>query len=260
VGILKDQMACAFKGFAHRLNVKTFDAPHLGLSRAEQGDVVHKVLEAIYQQVQSSADLMAYSEDKLNQLIDTAIRNELKRYQRSGFAKIEYDRLQQLIHKFIATEKQRDAFRVVATEQTIEANIAGLHFSTRLDRVDEMDNGDRIIFDYKTGNLPSNPWCGDPIKEPQLPIYATTNLADGIAFIKPAADKISITGLARDKDSLPKKTTKQKSCTDWDEQLKLWQQQLDQTSLDYQQGSAEVVPTKGACEYCEYDSLCRIKK
>jgi len=66
--------------------------------------------------------------------------------------------------------------------------------------------------------------------------------------------------LARDKDSLPKKTTKQKSCTDWDEQLKLWQQQLDQTSLDYQQGSAEVLPTKGACEYCEYDSLCRIKK
>ena len=260
VGILKDQMACAFKGFAHRLNVKTFDAPHLGLSRAEQGDVVHKVLEAIYQQVQSSADLMAYSEDKLKQLIDTAIRNELKRYQRSGFAKIEHDRLQQLIHKFIATEKQRDAFRVVATEQTIEANIAGLHFSTRLDRVDEMDNGDRIIFDYKTGNLPSNPWCGDPIKEPQLPIYATTNPADGIAFIKPAADKISITGLARDKDSLPKKTTKQKSCTDWDEQLKLWQQQLDQTSLDYQQGSAEVLPTKGACEYCEYDSLCRVVK
>jgi len=40
----------------------------------------------------------------------------------------------------------------------------------------------------------------------------------------------------------------------------VWQQQLDQTSLDYQQGNAEVLPTKGACEYCEYDSLCRIKK
>ena len=260
VGILKDQMACAFKGFAHRLNIKKFDAPHLGLNRAEQGDVVHKVLESIYQQAQSSADLVAYSKDALNQLIDTAIQHELKRYQRSGFAQIERDRLQQLIHKFIATEKQRDAFRVIATEQTIEANVAGLHFSTRLDRVDEMDNGDRIIFDYKTGNLPSNPWCGDPIKEPQLPIYATTNLADGIAFIKPAADKISYTGLARDKDSLPKKTSQQKSCADWDKQLKLWQQQLDQTSLDYQQGNAEVLPTKGACEYCEYDSLCRVIK
>jgi len=260
VGILKDQMACAFKGFAHRLNIKKFDAPHLGLNRAEQGDVVHKVLEFIYRQVQSSADLIAYSEDKLNQLIDTAIQNELKRYGRSGFTQIEHDRLQQLIHKFIATEKQRDAFRVIATEQTIEANVAGLHFNTRLDRVDEMDNGDRIIFDYKTGNLPSNPWCGDPIKEPQLPIYATTNPADGIAFIKPAADKISITGLARDKESLPKKTSGQKSCTDWDQQLKLWQQQLDQTSLDYQQGDAEVLPTKGACEYCEYDSLCRVVK
>jgi len=260
VGILKDQMACAFKGFAHRLNIQKFEAPHLGLNRAEQGDIVHKVLEAIYQQAQSSADLSAHSEDALNKLIDTAIQNELKRYRRSGFTRIEYDRLQQLIHKFIATEKQRDAFRVIATEQTIEANVAGLHFSTRLDRVDEMNNGDRIIFDYKTGNLPSNPWCGNPIKEPQLPIYATTNSADGIAFIKPAADKTSYTGLARDKDSLPKKTSGQKSCTDWDEQLKLWRQQLDQTSLDYQQGNAEVLPTKGACEYCEYDSLCRIIK
>lgn len=260
VGILKDQMACAFKGFSHRLNIKKFDPPHLGLSRAEQGDVVHKVLEAIYQQAPSSDDLIAYSKDALNQLIDTAIGQELKRYQRSGFAQIERDRLNQIIHKFIHTEKQRDAFRVIATEKTIEANIAGLRFNTRLDRIDEMDNGDHIIFDYKTGNLPSNPWCGNPIKEPQLPIYATTNSADGIAFIKPAADKISYTGLAKDKESLPKKTSGQKSCTDWGEQLKLWQQQLDQTSQDYQQGDANVLPVKGACEYCEYDSLCRIEK
>ncbi len=260
VGILKDQMACAFKGFTHRLNIKKFDPPHVGLSRSEQGDVVHKVLESIYQQVPSSVDLIAYDQDALNQLIDTAIAQELKRYQRSGFTQIEQDRLNQIIHKFIATEKQRDAFRVIATEKTIEANIAGLRFNTRLDRVDEMDNGDHIIFDYKTGNLPSNPWCGKAIKEPQLPIYATTHSADGIAFIKPAADEISYTGLAKDKDSLPKKTSRQKSCTDWDEQLELWQQQLDQTSQDYQQGNAQVLPTKGACTYCEYDSLCRVKK
>jgi len=260
VGILKDQMACAFKGFSHRLNIKKFDPPHLGLSRAEQGDVVHKVLEKIYQQAPSNDDLTTYSKDALNQLIDTAIGQALKRYQRSGFAQIERDRLNQIIHKFIYTEKQRDAFRVIATEKTIEANIAGLHFNTRLDRIDEMDNGDHIIFDYKTGNLPSNPWCGDLIKEPQLPIYATTNSADGIAFIKTAADKISYTGLAKDKDSLPKKTSKQKSCTDWDEQLKLWQLQLDKASQDYQQGEADVLPVKGACEYCEYDSLCRVKK
>ena len=260
VGILKDQMACAFKGFTHRLNIKKFDPPHLGLNRAEQGDVVHKVLESIYHKTPCSTDLAAYSKDELNKLIDTAIQQELKRYKHSGFTQIEFDRLEQLIHKFIATEKQRDAFRVIATEQSIEADINGLSFTTRLDRVDEMDNGDRIIFDYKTGTLPSNPWCGNPIKEPQLPIYATTNPADGIAFIKPAADKISYIGMAKDHDSLPKKTSKQKSCNEWDEQLNLWQQQLDQTSLDYQQGKAGVLPTKNACTYCEYDSLCRVEK
>ncbi len=260
VGILKDQMACAFKGFSHRLNINKFDPPHLGLSRSEQGNIIHKALETIYQQVPSSADLITYDQDTLNQLIDTAIQRELKHHQYSGFYQIERDRLNQLIQKFIATEKQRDVFRVIATEKTIEANIAGLRFNTRLDRVDELENGDHIILDYKTGNLPSNPWCGNPIKEPQLPIYAVTDSADGIAFIKPASDKITYVGLARDKDSLPKRTSLQKSCVDWDEQLKLWQQQLDQASQDYQQGNAEVLPTKNACVYCEYDSLCRVKK
>ena len=260
VGVLKDQMACPFKGFVHRLNINHFDAPHIGLNRAEQGDIIHKVLEKIYQRRQSRTELLAYNQDELSSLINTSIEHELSRYPQSGFTQIEHDRLTQMINKFIDTEKQRDEFRVIATEQVIEADVNGLSFTTRLDRVDEMENGDRIIFDYKTGNIPSNPWCGDPIKEPQLPIYATTNQADGVAFIKPAADKISYIGLAKNKDSLPNKTSQQKSCAEWDEQLKLWRKQLDRTSLDYQQGKAEVLPTKHACEYCEYASLCRVEK
>ncbi len=261
VGILKDQMACAFKGFSHRLNIDHFDAPHIGLSRTEQGDIVHKILEKIYQTTNSSEALLAYDQSKLDQLIDNTIQHVLNNYQSSGFTKIEHKRLTQLIHQFIATEKQRNAFRVIATEQTIEANVSGLSFNIQLDRVDEMSNGDHIIFDYKTGNLPSNPWCSTPIKEPQLPIYAYTNTADGIAFIKPAPDKTYYIGTAKDQDSLPKKTSKQQSCIDWDEQKQLWQQQLNQASLNYQQGLAEVLPAnKDSCLYCDYDSLCRIEK
>ncbi len=260
VGILKDQMACAFKGFVHRLNTVSYDEPHIGLSRAEQGDIIHKVLEKIYQRIKTRHELLSLNQDELTNLINSNIKLELNHHPLSGFSQVEHDRLTQLIHKFIETEKQRDEFRVIATEQVIEANINGLRFTTRLDRIDEMENGDRIIFDYKTGNIPSNPWCGSTIKEPQLPIYASTNPTDGVAFIKPAADKISYIGIAKDHESLPKKTTKQNSCTDWDQQLKLWQQQLDQSSLDYQQGKAEVLPTKNACTYCEYDSLCRIEK
>lgn len=258
VSILKAQMACSFKGFAHRLNIPNFDQAHIGLSRAEQGDIIHKVLEKIYQNVASSDELS--NDDVLNPLISTSIKTELNRYPKSGFIQIEHQRLTPLIQKFIDTEKQRNNFKVIATEQNIKVNIAGLSFKVRLDRMDELENGERIIFDYKTGNIPSNPWCGEPIKEPQLPIYVLNEQAQGIAFIKPTLDKVSYLALAKNQDSLPNKTKQQQSCRDWEQQLKLWQQQLNQASDDYQSGKAAVLPTQHACQYCQYDSLCRVEK
>ncbi len=260
VSVLKEQMACAFKGFTHRLNIQSFETPHLGLNRAEQGIIIHKILQKIYQQTPSHAHLIAYQPEQLDKLIDTNIKQTLQNYVQSGFTQVEYQRLWRLIHQFIAIEKQRERFKVVATEQIIEANIAGLSFNIRLDRVDELENSECIIFDYKTGNTPSNPWCGTPIKEPQLPIYAISNQVDGVAFISITADKVSYTGLAKDEQSLPNKTAQQKSCGEWNHQVKLWQQQLEQASIDYQQGQAAVLPTKGACQYCQYDSLCRLQK
>lgn len=260
VGILKDQMACSFKGFTHRFSTPHFDAPHIGLSRMQQGDIIHQVLEKIYQQIPSHAELVDYPESELADLINVHIKQTLSRYPHSGFTQIEQKRLSQLMQQFITTEKQRDGFTVVATEQVLEANISGLRFNTRLDRIDELDNGERIIFDYKTGNIPSNPWCGKSIKEPQLPIYAVNNDAHGVAFIQLTADKVTYTGLSKDPDSLPSKTKQQRSCEVWEIQLKHWQQQLEHASLGYQRGKAAVLPTTGACTYCEYDSLCRIQK
>jgi hypothetical protein len=42
----------------------------------------------------------------------------------------------------------------------------------------------QIIFDYKIGNPSINDWCSEAIKEPQLPIYAISNTAQGTAFIQ----------------------------------------------------------------------------
>ncbi len=260
VSVLKDQMACAFKGFAHRLNIQHFDAPHIGLSRSEQGDIVHRILEKIYQQLRTHEQLINYPQNELDTLITGCIDQVLSHYLQSSFTQVEKSRLAQLLHQFITIEKQRDGFSVVETEQAIEANIAGLCFKTRLDRVDKLDNGERIIFDYKTGNIPSNPWCARPIKEPQLPIYITNHQAHGVAFIQITTDQVNYVGLAKNPGSLPNKAKQQRACETWDDQLKLWQQQLEQASTDYQQGKAAVLPSKYACQYCKFDSLCRIEK
>ncbi len=259
VDILKNQMACAFKGFVHRLNIPYFEPPYIGLNRMQQGEIAHRVLEKIYQTVHSHSQLLAYSESELKHLISAFITQVLNYYPQSGFLKIEKKRLLQLLEKFINIEKQRNEFSVLTTEQTLTADINGLNFNIRLDRVDEVENGEHIVFDYKTGNIPNNPWCGNPIKEPQLPIYALNKKVDGVAFIHATIDKIKYIGLSKSENTLPNKT-KHKACANWEQQLRLWKNQLEQASKDYQTGKAEVLPTKNACDYCEYDSLCRIEK
>jgi len=133
-------------------------------------------------------------------------------------------------------------------------------FTTRLDRLDQMDNGDKIVFDYKTGTTSISNWCSQAIREPQLPIYSITNHTQGAAFIELDASKISIKGISKDKDSLPKQSTRKTTCGEWDEQLGIWSETLNQAAQNFQSGQAQVLPNKTACEYCELDLLCRVEK
>ncbi|MDC0407716.1 PD-(D/E)XK nuclease family protein, partial [Candidatus Thioglobus sp.] len=260
VSLLKDQMACDFKGFAHRLNLTHYDEPHIGLDRREQGNAIHNALQYIYQEIDSKEALLKLSPDELETLIDQKVYAALKRHPNSGFKAIEKTRLTQLLHKFIETDKARENFRILATEQSVRVEISGLSFNTRLDRLDQMDNGDRIVFDYKTGDTSTSKWCSTDIVEPQLPIYSVTNNTQGAAFIELNSSAVSFKGLSKDPDSLPKQSSRKGSCQEWDEQIKTWSKRLDQASQDFQSGQAQVLPNKTACDYCEFDLLCRIQK
>ncbi|WP_428085901.1 PD-(D/E)XK nuclease family protein [Candidatus Thioglobus sp.] len=260
VSLLKDQMACAFKGFAHRLNVARFDEPHIGLDRREQGNITHTALQYIYQEIESKEALLKLDKAELNTLISQKIYSALKHYPESKFSTIEKTRLMQLLLKFIETDKLRQNFRVLATERSVCVDIGGLNFNTRLDRLDQMDNGDQIVFDYKTGSASTAKWCAADIAEPQLPIYSVTNPVQGAAFIELNSSVISFKGLSKDPDSLPKQSTRKGKCQDWDEQLIIWQRRLDQAAQDFSSGQAQVSPNKTACDYCEFDLLCRIQK
>jgi len=259
VGILKDQMACEFKGFAHRLNTRTFDTPHIGLNRMEQGYIIHATLQYFYQDITTQSALLALQQDELKVLIKQKILSALKHYEPSGFKEIEKIRISRILHQFLEEDKNRSAFTVLSTEEKLETNIAGLKFSTRLDRLDEMENGDKIIFDYKIGNPTVSHWCGEVIKEPQLPIYAISKDTQGIAFIQLNANKVSIKGLSKDEESLPKQRTNN-SYTQWDKQIVNWKLLLESASQNFQVGKAQVNPTNSACNYCDFDSLCRVEK
>lgn len=258
VGVLTDQMACGFKGFAHRLNIEFFDTEHEGFNKAEQGIIMHRSLESLYQKIKTQEELKQYSQKTLNALVDQHLQQVMKDYQKSIFSSIEFKRAKTILLNFLELEKLRDPFQVVAIEKKADSEIAGLRFTTKLDRTDELEDGEQIIFDYKTGLVPSNPWCGDAIRAPQLPIYAINNKAQGVAFIKLHADDITYTGLS--KQALTSIKQQKRSCGSWDDRLLIWEEQLEKTSLDFQKGKAEITPSTQACQYCEYDSLCRVEK
>jgi len=256
VTLLKDQMACAFKGFVHRLEIEHYDEPHIGLDRREQGNIIHTALQYIYQEIDTQETLLKLDQDELNTLISKKLYSALKRYPDSSFKKVEKTRLTKLLQKFIETDKSREDFRVLATEQSVQVDINGLNFNTRLDRLDEMHNGDKIVFDYKTGTTSTAKWCGQSIAEPQLPIYSVTNNIQGAAFIELNSHSISFKGLSKDPNSIPKQSRKG-SCQEWDEQLTIWTQKLNQASQEFQSGQAQVLPNRKACDYCKFDLLCR---
>ncbi len=81
-------------------------------------------------------------------------------------------RMQALLTQMAAARTAARAFRgrALGARRTI-ARHAGLEFSVRIDRVDRLADGARVLIDYKSG-MAAPDWRGERPDNPQLPIYA----------------------------------------------------------------------------------------
>ncbi len=261
VKTLQNQMSCAFRGFAGRLNIADFEAPHIGLSRLQQGNLIHKILETFFNEIKSGASLLKLTELELDNLIEKHTESATQNLPKSNFKLNEKIRLVKIIRQHIDLEKQRSDFEVIKTESTSEVNINGLKFSTRIDRMDRLANGDSLIIDYKTGkDVKVSQMTGDPIDQAQLPIYAVTNSVDGVAFATINSNDCQFKAITKNKSELPLTKQAINRMPEWDKQITEWTSILNSASKQFQNGIASVLPVKNACDYCDYDLLCRVKK
>ena len=173
---------------------------------------------------------------------------------------IEKDRLFQILWEFISLEKDRDSFVVLNTEKEFDFSISGIQFKGQIDRIDKIGSH-KVVIDYKSGKAATNPWCGDYLKEPQLPIFSQYEDADGILQINLTSESIKSLGLSKNEElNFPNKT-KQTRCEDWNNQSEIWDERIVSGFDDFKKGYALVKPKDATvCQYCEFSLLCRIEK
>ena len=279
--LLKDQAHCPFRAFVHhRLHARSFAEPAPGIAPMVRGDLLHLVLEKFWKQLRDYPNLMALDGQERGELIQAQVTAALAGYFESRVApteqllQLEFERLVILVQEWIENvEMKRDYFRVLETEQQLVEKIGSLQIKLQVDRIDQLENGSRIVIDYKTGSdLRAEEFLSQPLIEPQLPIYAVADSdseTEGIAFARVRRGDCRFLGVVKEKGLLGRvrelsayAQAEELGICNWNELLHFWRQQLNQLADDFAAGDAVVKPydSSKSCQYCDLSGICRVQE
>ena len=272
VQILEDQSLCPFRGFAkHRLKARGLKDLLFGLSDAERGIIEHRTFDHFWALTQSHAHLIAYTEAALESVVASAIQYALAPFQQQKpdlltdlFYELEAGRLRALLLAWLPHERKRPPFTVVQIEDKQTVSLADLALKIRVDRVDCLENGEKIVIDYKTGTPAISAWFGERPEAPQLPLYTLMDpMITGLAFAQLKHAELAWKGMgAYDMgiSGIEPIDKRSGSHSDWDPQCAFWREHLERLALEVKQGYAAVTPQNNAvCTRCDLHGLCRVK-
>ena len=268
VATLRSQSRCAFRGYAEtRLDSGRLELPAPGFNQAERGTLVHRSLESIWRALGSSAALAAAGEARLAELIDVSVREAIditcgERDPGDRWRMRERDRLRELLRRWLEVEMRREPFSVERLERGSEtARYAGIEFTCRIDRVDRLADGARVLIDYKTGAVKPD-WRGERPDNPQLPIYGLL-CAPGLVAV--AYGRVNAGGMGFIEESertavfAPgRNASKLEGFAGFSELLAAWHERIERLAAEFKSGAAQVAPTAQACRSCHLQILCRI--
>jgi ATP-dependent helicase/nuclease subunit B len=278
--ILTHQANCPFRAFAElRLGARALEQADIGLNAMVKGSLLHTILEKVWQRLESQENLLLMEPSNLKILV-AAITNETiqaiaYRYPQTfteRFRLLESERLCLRVMQWLALEKERQPFKVIEMEDRdkYQANAGGVKIKVIIDRIDELEDGRKLVIDYKTGSVAPAQWFGERPEAPQLPLYSMVvegNVA-AVAFAQVKAGEMAFKGVAEEGGVLPAvKSYEQLKYTNketWGEVLEEWQQTMEKLGEAYRNGDAAIDPKHKSktCEntYCNLKSLCRINE
>ena len=268
VSTLRAQSRCAFRGFAQtRLRCERLERPVPGFNDRERGDLIHHALEHIWTRLRDSRALRAISPQAQSQLLDDGATRALAKVCRvrdpgRRWRLREHARMGSVLAKWLDLERQREPFDVERLEHgTRAARYASLDFAVRIDRVDRLADGARVLIDYKTGAATAD-WRGERPDNPQLPIYALLNPEHLVAVAYGRVNAGECSFIAEAERSALFKPRGRKSplegMTSFAALIEVWSRRIEHIAADFAAGRAAVAPTLRACKTCQLHGLCRI--
>ena len=282
-GVIKAQAACPFRACVeYRLGGRSLETPVSGLDAARRGTLVHHALELAWNDLKTHRELVGKNSAELDLVISAAVTGavrkmaaELPETFTERFSALERDRLHQLLAEWLALEKERAPFEVIEKEEKLTVTIGKIRLNTYADRIDRLDDGRRVLVDYKTGDPKPSDWFTGRIAEPQLPLYsiALAEPISAVVFARIKKGKMKYMGIAADDTIIPgvKPVVEDvgpeaggKDAKDGNEGIAAvvgrWRAGLEALAEELFSGYAPIAPVsiRTSCQYCDVAPICRI--
>ncbi len=274
-GLLEDQSQCPFRAFARRrLRVEPLPTFSLALSPADRGSLLHDALNALWGDIADHPTLLALDQDAEAAVIARAVQAAIdavpgarRRQLGPGYWQLEGQRLAALLHQWLAVERMRGEFAVSQRELDVSLALGQLQLRLRVDRIDQLPDGSRVIIDYKSGSSKVQDWLGARPAKPQLLLYsiAAPGAADALAFAQVRPRDSKFVGLGRVEAApgistdIGKLAAGPMDAPDWETLNLRWRDNLERLAGEFVAGQAQVDPLNTAsCTWCGLQALCRV--
>ena len=230
----------------YRLEIRALPTQQSGLTAAERGICLHRILENLWSELDTQGALKNIDELGLRQLLEKNIEEVLIQVLKRRFKvlhpveiEIEKRSLSDTLEAWLEVEKKRMPFAVVAREQAFEYEYKNYSIAGRIDRVDQIENLGLSIIDYKSGASSVVGWFDEECSNPQMPFYAIAlsshneSSANAITYANLKIGEIGLKGVANclsddsiDKGIIPLEKIKELDTGDWSTLLGRWQDKI----------------------------------